>query len=144
MILAYALSVIEEAIPSTYRKAEICSEFKMWKDPVMEEMSSLHKTDTWKLSELFKGMKVIGYKWVFTKKHGSLNGDTVRYKGVSVTKGYAQREGINYNEAFSPVVKYSSIRILLALVAQYEFELDQLDMKIAFLYGDLENEIYLF
>jgi len=57
--------------------------------------------------------------------------------------GYAQREGINYNEVFSSVMKHSSIRILLALAAQYDYELDQLDVKTAFLHGDLEEEIYM-
>jgi len=60
-----------------------------------------------------------------------------------VAKGYAQREGLDYNEVFSPVVKHSSIRILFALVAQYELELDQLDVKTAFLHGDIEEEIYM-
>jgi len=60
-----------------------------------------------------------------------------------VAKGYVQREGIVYNKVFSHVVKHSSIRILLALVAQYELELDQLDVKIDFLHGDLEEEIYM-
>ena len=60
-----------------------------------------------------------------------------------VAKGYAQREGIDYNKVLSPVVKHSSIRILLALVAQCELELDQLDMKITFLHGDLDEEIYM-
>ena len=68
MIVTYALPVIEESISSTYRKTEISSEFKMWKDAMMEEMSSLHKNNTWELSELPKGKKVIGYKWVFVKK----------------------------------------------------------------------------
>ena len=67
----------------------------------------------------------------------------MRYKAQLVAKGYAQREGIDYNEVISPVVKHSSIRILLALVAQYELDLDQLDVKTAFLYGDLEEEIYM-
>ena len=67
----------------------------------------------------------------------------VRYKARLVAKGYAQREGIDYNEIFSPVIKHSSIRILLALVAQYELDLDQLDVKTAFLHGDLEEEIYM-
>ena len=60
-----------------------------------------------------------------------------------MAKGYAQQEGIDYNEVFSPVVKYSSIRILLALVAQYELDLDQLDVKTAFIHGDLDEEIYM-
>ena len=58
--------------------------------------------------------------------------DTARYKARLVTKGYAQREGIDYNEVFSPVVKHSSICILLTLVAQYDYELDQLYVKTVF------------
>ena len=60
-----------------------------------------------------------------------------------MAKGYAQKEGIDYNEIFSPVVKHSSIRILLALVAQFNLELVQLDVKVAFLHGNLEEEIYM-
>ena len=60
-----------------------------------------------------------------------------------VVKGYAQKEWIDYNEVFSPVVKHSSIRILLAMVAQFDLELVQLDVKTAFLHGDLEEEIYM-
>jgi len=68
MIVAYTLPVIEEAIMFTYREAEISSESKMWKDTMMEEMSSLHKNNTWELSELPKGKKATGCKWVFAKK----------------------------------------------------------------------------
>ena len=60
-----------------------------------------------------------------------------------VAKGYTQKEGIDYNEVFSPVVKHSSIRILLAMVTQFDLELVQLDVKTAFLHGDLEEEIYM-
>jgi len=60
-----------------------------------------------------------------------------------VAKGYAQRESIDYNEVFSPVVKHSHIRILLALAAQYDYELDQLNVKTTFLHSDLEEEIYM-
>ena len=115
----------------------------MWKDAMEEEMSSLHNNDTWELTELSKGKKAIGYKWVYAKKQGSLKEDTVRYKVRLIAKGYAQREGIDYNEIFSHVVKHSSIQILLTLVAQYELDLDQLNVKTAFLYGDLDEEIYM-
>ena len=90
-----------------------------------------------------KGKEAIGCKWVCVKKYGSLKEDIVRYKARLVAKGYAQREGIDYNEVFSPVVKHSSIRILLTLVAQYELDLDQPDENTAFPHGDLEEEIYM-
>ena len=66
-----------------------------------------------------------------------------RYKAQLVAKGYAQKEEIDYNEIFSPVVKHMSIRVLLAMVAVYDSELEQLDVKMAFLHGDLEEKIYM-
>jgi len=110
---------------------------------MMKEMSSLHKNDTMEQSQLPKRKKMIGCKWVFEKIQGPLDSDIVRYVARLVAKGYAQREGIDYNKVFSPVVKRSSIRIFLALVAQYELELDQFDIKNAFLHSNLEEEIYM-
>ena len=107
-----------------------------------EEMDSLHKNHTWDLCKLPKGRKSIGCKWVYTKKEGVL-GTEVRFKARLVAKGFAQREGVDYNEVFSPVVKHTSIRVLLALVAQFDLELEQLDVMTAFLHGDLEEEIYM-
>ena len=106
-------------------------------------MKSLKNNKTLKLSQLPKGRKAIGCKWVFTNTEGFSHREDIRYKPRLVAKGYAQREGINYNEVFSPIVKHSSIRILLALVAQLNFERGQLDVKTAFLHGDLKEEIYL-
>ena len=88
----------------------------MRKDAMMEEMSSLHKNDTWELSELLKKNKAIGCKWVFAKIYKSPDGDIVSYKARLVAKDYTQREGIDYNEILSPILKHSSIRILLTLV----------------------------
>ncbi|KAG8492016.1 hypothetical protein CXB51_015329 [Gossypium anomalum] len=106
-------------------------------------MQSLHKNRTWELVTLPKGKKAIGCKWVYAKKEGFLGKNEIRYKARLVAKGYAQKEGIDYNEMFSPVVKHSSIQILLALVAQYDLELVQLDVKTVFLHGNLEEEIYM-
>ncbi|KAM2303958.1 hypothetical protein ACFXTH_023714 [Malus domestica] len=142
-IVAYALPVIEDDIPSAYKEAVMSSECELWKKSMDEEMKSLHKNETWKLVQLPKGKKTIGCKWVYAKKMESLGKDNVRFKARLVAKGYAQKEGIDYNEVFSPVVKHSSIRILLALVVQFNLELAQLDVKTAFLHGDLEEEIYM-
>ena len=88
--MVYSLPVIKEAISFTYREAEISSESKIWTDAMMEEMTSLHKNDIWLLSELPKGKKVIDCKWVFVKKLGSSEGDTVCYIARLVDKGYVQ------------------------------------------------------
>ncbi|KAM2628105.1 hypothetical protein TB2_001483 [Malus domestica] len=108
-----------------------------------DEMNSLLKNKTWELAKLPKGKKAIGCKWVYAKKEYADEKSNVRFKARLVSKGYAQKKGIDYNEIFSPVVKHSSIRIMLALVAQYDLELVQLDVKTAFLYGDLNEEIYM-
>jgi len=78
----------------------------MLQDAMMEEMNSLYN-DTWELLELPNGKKAIGCKWMFVKKQESLDSDTVRYKPRLIAKGYAQRESINSNDAFPPVVKHS-------------------------------------
>ncbi|KAM1696422.1 hypothetical protein ACFXTN_027951 [Malus domestica] len=142
-IVAYALPVFEDDIPSAYKEAVMSSECELWNKSMDEEMKSLHKNETWNLVQLPKGKKAIGCKWVYAKKMESLGKDNVRFKARLVAKGYAQKEGIDYNEVFSPVVKHSSIRILLALVVQFDLELAQLDVKTAFLHGDLEEEIYM-
>lgn len=141
-MVAYALPVIED-VPSTFPEAIRSSESGKWVGAMEEEMQSLEKNKTWKLTQLPKGKVVIGCKWVFAKKEGFPDKDDVRYKARLVAKGYAQKKGIDYNEVFSPVVKHSSIRILLALVAQLNLELAQLDVKTAFLHGDLKEEIYM-
>ena len=85
--------------------------------------------------DLPKDSKAISCRWVFHKK------DNEQYKARLVAKGYAQKEGIDYNEIFSPVVKYTSIRMLLAIVVQFNIALKQMDAKTAFLHGELEERI---
>ena len=108
-----------------------------------EQMKSLYKNQTWDLVQLLKEKKTIGCKWVYAKKESNPGKDNIRFKARLVAIGYAQKEGINYNEAFFPIVKHSSIRILLALDAQFDLELAQLDVKTAFLHRDLKEETCL-
>ena len=83
---------------------------------MVEEIESLYVNDTWELTELPKRKKAIRCKWVYAKKEGSLDGSML-YKARLVAKGFTQREGIDYNVVFLPVVKHSSICILLTLAA---------------------------
>ena len=106
-----------------------------------DEMDSLISNRTWKLAELPKGKKALQNKWVYRIKEE--HDGSKRYKARLVVKGFQQKEGIDYNEIFSPVVKLTTIRTILALVAKEDLILEQLDVKTAFLHGVLEEEIYM-
>ncbi|KAM1539288.1 hypothetical protein ACFX10_004097 [Malus domestica] len=107
--MAYALPVIEVDIPTNFTEAMSSGEAKHWHEAMDNEMLSLKKNKTWELVELSKGRKAIGCKWVYAKKDGIDDASLVRFKAKLVAKGYAQKEGIDYNEIFSPVMKHSSI-----------------------------------
>src|ERR1044072_9168661 len=145
-LVAYALNIaddISNSEPQSYGEAVNNSEAPQWTAAMTEEIESLHKNRTWVLVERPKAQKIVGCKWVFKKKEGIPGVEDARFKARLVAKGYTQREGIDVNEVFSPVVKHSSIRILLAIVAQFDLELEQLDVKTAFLHGELEEQIYM-
>ncbi|RVX00945.1 Retrovirus-related Pol polyprotein from transposon TNT 1-94 [Vitis vinifera] len=107
-----------------------------------DEMSSIKCNDVWDLVELPNSAKTIGCKWVFKTKKDSL-GNIERYKVRLVAKGFTQKEGIDYTETFSPVSKKDSLRIILALVAHFDLELQQMDVKTTFLNEELEEEVYM-
>ena len=113
-----------------------------WLVVIEKEMESLHKNKTWDLVTLPKGKKAIGCKWVYRKNEASSEGEHCRYKVRLVVKGYAQRKGVDFDEIFSPVVKHYSIRVLLVMVDMWDLEVEQMDVKTAFLHGSLEEEIY--
>ncbi|KAG8490441.1 hypothetical protein CXB51_016092 [Gossypium anomalum] len=90
-------------------------------------MESLHKNKTWDLVKLPKGKKTVRCKWVFKKKEGTPGVEEPKYKARLVAKGYSQVPGVDFTDVFSPVVKHSSIRALLGIVAMHDLELEQLD-----------------
>ena len=106
-----------------------------------EEMNSLWKNDTYELTELPKGRKALKNKWVFKLKNDEEN--LLKYKARLVVKGFSQKQGIDFDEIFSPVVKMCSIRVILGLVASMNPKLEQLDVKTAFLHGDLDEKIFM-
>ncbi|RVW30939.1 Retrovirus-related Pol polyprotein from transposon TNT 1-94 [Vitis vinifera] len=126
--------------PESFSQAMSCKESELWYNAMKDEMSSMKCNDVWDLVELPNGVKTIGCKWVFKTKKDSL-GNIERYKARLVAKGFTQKEGIDYTETFSPVSKKDSLRIILALVAHFDLELQQMDVKTAFLNGELEEEV---
>ncbi|KAK8569112.1 hypothetical protein V6N12_007644 [Hibiscus sabdariffa] len=106
------------------------------------EMDSMSDNQVWTLVEPPEGIKPIGCKWVFKKKT-DMDGNVQTYKGRLVAKGYRQIHGIDYDETFSPVAMFKSIRILLALAVFHDYEIWQMDVKTAFLNGKLEEDVYM-
>jgi hypothetical protein len=108
-----------------------------WKLSVLEEMNALRKNGTWELVDLPRDKKTVGCKWVFSVKYKA-DGSIERYKARLVAKGFTQTYGMDYQEMFAPVTKINSIRVLLSLAVNSNWPLHQLDVKNAFLNGDLE------
>jgi len=102
----------------------------------------MKSNQVWDLVELPNGVKAIGCKWVFKTKKVSL-GNIERYKARLVAKGFTHKKGVDYTKTFSHVSKKDSLRIILALVAHFDLELQQMDVKMTFLNGDLEEEVYM-
>lgn len=133
--------VTDEGEPECFEEVESHKDKQSWVKAMQEEMNSLQKNDTYELAKLPKGKKALKNKWVFKlKKDGE---KLVKYKARLVVKGFGQKKGIDFDEIFSPVVKMTSIRVVLGLVASLDLELEQLDVKTTFLHGDLEEEIYM-
>ncbi|RVW60687.1 Retrovirus-related Pol polyprotein from transposon TNT 1-94 [Vitis vinifera] len=128
--------------PESFSQAMSCKESELWYNAMKDEMSSMKCNDVWDLVELPNGAKTIGCKWVFKTKKDS-SGNIERYKARLVAKGFTQKEGIDYTETFSPVSKKDSLRIILALVAHFDLELQQMDVKTTFLNGELEEKVYM-
>ncbi|KAK9024988.1 hypothetical protein V6N11_064889 [Hibiscus sabdariffa] len=113
-----------------------------WLEAMRSEMDSMSDNQVWTLVEPPEGIKPIGCKWVFKKKT-DMDGNVQTYKGRLVAKGYRQIHGIDYDETFSPVAMFKSIRILFAIAAFHDYEIWQMDVKTAFLNGKLEEDVYM-
>eukprot|EP00253_Pinus_taeda_P035264 PITA_35264 len=107
-----------------------------------EELEHIEKNNTWELVPRPNYKNVIGTKWTFKNKLNE-NGDVSRNKARLVCKGYAQQEGIDFEETFAPVSRLEAMRMFLALSSFQKFKVYQMDVKYAFLNGDLEEEMYI-
>eukprot|EP01018_Ginkgo_biloba_P040667 Gb_20537 [translate_table: standard] len=136
---ALMAQVLNAEEPTTYEEA---SKEEKWVKAMDAGMQAVQKNQTWDLVRLPEGKQTIGYRWVFKTKYKS-DGSVDKYKARLVAKGFKQKEGIDYQETFAPVAKMITIRVVIALAAQFQWELHQMDVKSAFLNGDLTEEVYM-
>lgn len=128
--------------PSTFSEA-LQSDLKSeWLKAMDDEMKSFEENQTWVLVERLQNKQIVKTKWGFKVKKRS-NGETERYKARLVARGYTQVEGIDYFETFSPVVRQSTIRFLIALAVEFDLEISHLDVKTAFHYGKLHDLMHV-
>jgi Reverse transcriptase (RNA-dependent DNA polymerase)/gag-polypeptide of LTR copia-type/Integrase core domain/GAG-pre-integrase domain len=131
--------------PKTFRQAITGDDAAHWKSAMSAEYHSLMKHNTWNLVPRPQNRNIVSCKWIFkTKQVETDSGEIeVKYKARLVAKGYSQVHGVDYEETYAPVVKFTSVRILLAIVALLDLELHQMDVVTAFLNGDLNEEIFM-
>jgi hypothetical protein len=128
--------------PECYAEAMEDEHKSEWVDAMQDEMKSLHDNHTFDLVKLPKGKRALTNRWIYRVKQEEHTSQP-RYKARLVVKGFRQRKGIDFDEIYSPVVKMSSIRVVLSLATSLDLEIEQMDVKTAFLHGDLEEEIYM-
>ncbi|GKV49237.1 hypothetical protein SLEP1_g56000 [Rubroshorea leprosula] len=129
----------DDEIPLCFEKA---TGVKVWEDAMDEEMNALFKNETWDLVPKPKDVQLVSCKWVYKIKR-KVDGSIDRYKARLVAHGFSQKYGEDYEETFSPVAKMTSVCTVLALAASQNWKLWQLDVKNAFLYGELDKDIYM-
>lgn len=113
-----------------------------WVEAMNSAIKSIEKNKTWELSKLPAGHKAIGLKWVFKLKRNT-EGEIIKHKARLVAKGYVQKKGIDFDEVFAPIARIDTVKLILALAANRGWKIHNLDVKTAFLNGELEEEVYV-
>jgi hypothetical protein len=129
--------VAASVAPVHYKDVMNRRDRRQWEKAMDTEIKSIMRNNTWKLVARPSGKKVIGSRWIYKLKHGGL------HKARFVAKGYLQRPGFDFDETFAPVARFATIRTLLAIAARLGLRVHHMDVKTAFLYGDLDEEIYV-
>jgi hypothetical protein len=142
MYHTFTASVEVMGDPASYREAMASPQAAQWKEATDSEMDSLNRAGTWTLVVRPPGARVIGVKWVFKTKCNEL-GQVARYKGRLVAQGFRQVPGVDCGDAYAPVARYSSVRVILAFVAIRDWHVHQMDVETAFLNAHVTEEVYL-
>ena len=140
----YSFSVSNEEDPRTVDEALNGPDTEKWREAMETEMETIKKMGTWKLEELPKERETIGNKWVFLRKRDE-KGNIIRYKARLVAQGFSQKPGTDYSNdgTFAPVMRFETLRTLLALAAVNNWNIRQFDIKGAYLHGTLHEVIYM-
>lgn len=136
---AFLTAITNSTEPRNFKDA---MQLKVWRNAVGKEVVALEDSNTWDITDLPPGKEAIGCLWIFKIKYNA-DGTIERHKARLVVNGKSQVEGEDYKETFAPVVKMTTVRALLRLVAAKQWEVYQMDVQNAFLHGDLEEEVYM-
>lgn len=129
-----------ETNPTSVSEALSGSEGAAWGIAIEEELESFKENNAWQIADLPMNATLVGCKWVFKKK---ISDNEVKFRARLVAKGFTQKEGVDYSETFSPVVRHSTLRLLFALSVKLELDIFHLDVKTAFLNGHLNEEVFM-
>ena len=135
-IVHYANVVISDSEPKTYEEAKNSTQAKDWNEAMKSEIKAMYDNESWTLVKRTPHMNVIGSKWVYKIKRKG-DGTIERYKARLVARGFSQVEGVDYNETFAPVMRYKTLRIILSLATQMDYEVKQMDVMNAFLNAEV-------
>ncbi|KAK1611666.1 hypothetical protein QYE76_035339 [Lolium multiflorum] len=135
----YSAARVADGEPSSVRAA---LQIPAWKAAVDAEYSALQRNQTWRLVPARRGLNIIDSRWVYKVKRKP-DGSVDRFKARLVAKGFKQRHGIDYDDTYSPVIKPTTIRVILTLAVQRGWQIRQLDVDNAFLHGHLEEDVYM-
>ena len=130
---------VNSSDPVSFEEAE---KSLKWREAMNEKIRAIERNETWELTELPRGAKCIGVKWIYKTKLNEV-GEASKYKARIVAKGYSQEHGIDYTEIYAPVARMDTIRTIIATAARKAWDIYQLDVKSAFLHGILEEVVYI-
>ena len=128
--------------PKSFSEAMKSANWLQWQQAMNDEMSSLVENKIWQLVEKPKGRKIVDNRWVYKVKLNT-NGCVDKFKARFVTKGFSQEAGVDFNQTYSPVARFDTNRAVLSVAASEKLNLVQFDVKTAFLYGELDEVIYM-
>jgi hypothetical protein len=136
---AALMSSMIESKPTCFEEAIVR---KPWRDSMVEEYASIIKNNVWEIVPKPLNKSIVSSKWIYKIKHAA-DGSIDKHKARFVARGFSQKEGVDYEETFTPVAQYTSIRTIISIATQMGWRIHQMDVKTAFLNGNIEEEVYL-